>query len=391
MRSTGLLCRRRDGRIFLVGTENLNEVASRMHIVIFGLTISSSWGNGHATLWRSLVKAMLRRGHSVTFYERSVPYYAQERDLDSLPDGARLCLYEDFGVIREEAARDADQADLALSTSYCPDGRAAADLILASRAGIRAFYDLDTPVTLDGLEHGEIAEYLPAGGLGDFDLVLSFTGGRALDELRSRLGARYAVPLYGSVDPDEHRPAMPREEFRAALSYLGTYAADRQAALEQLFLGAARLRPQDRFLIGGAQYPESFPWLENVAFVRHVPPPLHPDFFSSCRATLNLTRGVMARYGYCPSGRLFEAAACGVPILSDSWQGLETFFEPGRELLCVRTAEDVSAALDRSDEELRRMATLARERTLAEHTGDCRVRELESICASVLQTTATHA
>lgn len=362
-----------------------------MHIVIFGLTISSSWGNGHATLWRSLVKAMLRRGHTVTFYERSVPYYAQERDLDELPAGGRLRLYGSFEEIAHEARHEIDSADLALSTSYCPDGRFAAELILSSSAGIRAFYDLDTPVTLDGLEQGRQVDYLPAKGLGEFDLVLSFTGGRALDELRSKLGARNVLPLYGSVDPDEHRPTTPRAEFRADLSYLGTYAADRQAVLEKLFLGAARLRPEDTFLIGGTQYPEDFPWLPNVAFVRHIPPPMHAEFFSSCRATLNLTRGVMARYGYCPSGRLFEAAACGAPILSDRWDGLDCFFSPGNELLCVETADDVFAALERSDEELQRIAKLARERTLAEHTGECRVRELESICSSVLDSTAVQA
>ncbi len=362
-----------------------------MHIVIFGLTISSSWGNGHATLWRSLVKAMLRRGHSVTFYERSVPYYAQARDLKELPAGGRLRLYGSFQEIRDNAKNEIDTADLALSTSYCPDGRLAAELILSSRAAIRAFYDLDTPVTLEGLEHGKQVDYLAAAGLADFDLVLSFTGGRALDELRTKLGARNVAPLYGSVDPDEHRPAPRRSEFRADLSYLGTYAADRQPALEKLFLGAARMRPADRFLIGGAQYPENFPWLPNVAFVRHIPPPMHAEFFSSCRATLNLTRGVMARYGYCPSGRLFEAAACGAPILSDGWEGLDCFFSPGNELLCVETADDVSAGLEQSDEALQRMAKRARERTLAEHTGDCRVRELESICSSVLDSTAVHA
>jgi spore maturation protein CgeB len=359
-----------------------------MHIVIFGLTISSSWGNGHATLWRSLVKAMLRRGHTVTFYEKSVPYYAQERDLDELPEGGRLRLYEQLDDIRREVERELDTADLALSTSYCPDGIQAAELILASRAGIRAFYDLDTPVTLDALQHGASVEYLPENGLGDFDLVLSYTGGRAVDELKSRLGACNVVPLYGSVDPDEHRPAPHRQEFGAALSYLGTYAVDRQATLDRLFLGAARLRPHATFLIGGAQYPQDFPWLPNVSFVRHIPPPLHASFFSSCRMTLNVTRAAMARYGYCPSGRLFEAAACGAPLLSDGWEGLESFFEPGRELLRVENAEDVTAAMERSDEELKTMATLARERTLAEHTGDRRVIELESICASVREPVA---
>lgn len=358
-----------------------------MHIVIFGLTISSSWGNGHATLWRSLVRAMIRRGHTVSFYERSVPYYAQARDLEELPAGGCLTLYERFSEIEAAARRDADRADLAMFTSYCPDGRAAAELILESRAnagaGIAAFYDLDTPVTLRGLERGEPVEYLPAGGLGDFDLVLSYTGGRALEELRSRLGARLAVPLYGSVDPATHRPVAAREDLRATLSYLGTYAPDRQAKLEELFLRPADLLPGEPFLIGGAQYPAEFPWRQNVRFVWHVPPPDHPAFFASSRATLNITRADMASYGYCPSGRLFEAAACGVPLLTDVWEGLDTFFALGPEILPVRSTADVVAALTRPPAELRAVAEAARTRVLQEHTGEHRVMELEAVCAQV--------
>ncbi len=354
-----------------------------MHVVIFGLTISSSWGNGHATLWRSLVKAMLRRGHTVSFYEKDVPYYAGARDLHALPAGGRLRLYAEFETIRGEAERELHHADLALCTSFCPDGAAACELILMSRAEIKAFYDLDTPVTLDALSSDGVIGYLPAGGLGDFDMVLSYTGGRALDELKSRLGAHGVAPLYGSVDPESHLPVSPREEFRAALSYLGTYAEDRRDALQRLFLEPALQLPTQRFLIGGAQYPDSFPWSENIAFVRHVPPPSHPAFFSSCGATLNVTREVMARYGFCPSGRLFEAAACGAPLLTDCWEGLDHFFAPGRELLAVRTAQDVVEALSLSNAELRAIASAARERTLAEHTGNHRVAELEQICESV--------
>ncbi len=354
-----------------------------MHIVIFGLTISSSWGNGHATLWRSLVKAMLRRGHTVNFYEKDVPYYAGARDLHALPEGGKLRLYSQFEAVRVEAWRDLEDADLALCTSFCADGRAASELILGSEAGIRAFYDLDTPVTLDALSAGGAIEYLPADGLGDFDLVLSYTGGPALDGLKSRLGARVVAPLYGSVDPENHMPAEPREEFRAALSYLGTYAEDRREAMERLFFRPARELPGERFLLGGAQYPESVAWTENIAFVRHLPPDLHSAFFSSCRATLNVTRGVMARYGFCPSGRLFEAAACGAPLLTDTWEGLDRFFTPGREVLPVGTSADVVEALSLSDAELRGMARAARERTLAEHTGEHRVMELERICELV--------
>lgn len=355
-----------------------------MHFAIFGLTVSSSWGNGHATLWRSLIKAMLRRGHQVTFFERDVPYYANERDLYALPDGGNLLLYADLASIEAEASNILAGADVALCTSFCPDGAAVCDWILRSQAQIKAFYDLDTPVTLDALETGSEVAYLPADGLGAFDLVLSYTGGLALQELRSRLGAKFVAPLYGSVDPDSHHPVSPLAEYRADLSYLGTYAADRQERLGRLFLEPAARLHDAAFLIGGAQYPESFPWAANISFKRHVPPSQHPAFFCSGRATLNVTRAAMARYGFCPSGRLFEAAACGVPILSDTWEGLDTFFQHGREILPVSTAAEVLDALALSDQELNAIGTAARERALAEHTGECRVQELERICEAAL-------
>ncbi len=359
-----------------------------MNIVIFGLTVSSSWGNGHATLWRGLCKALARRGHRVTFYEKDVPYYAAARDIAALPGGGVLRLYSDFGEIASEAKRLLRSADLAMTTSYCPDGVAASELVLGSPAAIKAFYDLDTPVTLDRLRAGDTVSYLPARGLADFDLVLSYTGGRALDELQSRLGARRVAPLYGSVDPDAHFPVAAIEDFRADLSYLGTYAEDRQAALETLFVEPSRQLPARKFLIGGAMYPPGFPWTNNIFFVRHTPPASHPAFFCSCRATMNVTRRAMAEYGYCPSGRLFEAAACGAPLLTDTWEGLDSFFEPGREVLPVRSAIEVVQALELNDNELRRMGHAARERALAEHTAEARVLALEAVCAATLTETA---
>lgn len=351
-----------------------------MHIVIFGLTISSSWGNGHATLWRALLKALARRGHSATFYERDVSYYADTRDNWIPPENIALRIYTSLDEIQGEAARELDVTDLALFTSYCPDGPLAAQLILDSHAAIRGFYDLDTPVTLSALRSGESVGYLPAEGLGAFDLVLSYTGGSALAELQSRLGARTVAPLYGSVDPEAHFPVPPLEQFGGTLSYLGTYAADRQQAFEMLFLEPARRLPHLKFQLAGAQYPDIFSSVENVAFVSHLPPQLHPAFFSSCRATLNITRSVMAKYGYCPSGRLFEAAACGTPILTDGWNGLEMFFTPGEEILRVDTPEDVVHALSLSDTRLRHVADAARRRVLANHTAERRVMELEGIC-----------
>ncbi|HEU4752304.1 MAG TPA: glycosyltransferase [Armatimonadota bacterium] len=347
-----------------------------MKLVIFGLSVSSSWGNGHATLWRGLWRALARRGHRVVFFERDTPYYAGHRDLTELP-GGELLFYREWEEALPQARRHLDDADVAMVTSYCPDGVAASERVLSSRAPLRVFYDLDTPVTLERLRAGEPVAYLPPEGLGEFDLVLSYTGGAALDELQRRLGARRVAPLYGSVDPEVHHPVVPVAEYRADLSYLGTYAEDRQAALEAFLIEPARRRPERRFVIGGALYPEEFPWTDNIFFVRHMPPPQHPAFFCSSRLTLNITRRAMAEMGYCPSGRLFEAAACGTPVLSDAWEGLDAFYTPGEEILLARSTEDALAALELPDGELAGLARRARERTLAEHTADQRVLDLE--------------
>ena len=348
-----------------------------MRIVVFGLTVSSSWGNGHATLWRGLIGALARRGHRVTFFERDTAFYAENRDLTELP-GGDLVLYPDWPSVRRRAEAAIAEADVAIVTSYCPDGLAATDLVLDARRAARVFYDLDTPVTLSRLGRGETTGYIGPGGLAGFDLVLSFTGGRALDELRARLGARRVAPLYGHVDPAVHRPVEAVERFRADLSYLGTYAADRQAALETLFVAPATTMSDRRFLIGGAQYPPEFPWTPNIFFARHLPPAEHPAFFSSGRLTLNVTREPMAAMGWCPSGRLFEAAACGAPILSDAWDGLDAFFEPGRDILVASTTEGARDAIGCADAELARIARAARDRVLAEHTSDHRARDLEA-------------
>jgi spore maturation protein CgeB len=346
-------------------------------LVIFGLTISSSWGNGHATLWRGLCRALVRRGHHVSFFERDVPYYAAHRDLWSL-DGVTLDLYSDWQQIRRHAEMSVTDADVTIVTSYCPDAIAATRLV-AEHARTGVFYDMDTPVTLESVRAGNRVAYVGERGLRDFDLVLSYTGGAALDELRDRLGAKRVAPLYGSVDPDLHRPMPPAPQYAADLSYLGTYAADRQQTLEQLFVESARLRPERRFVIGGALYPDGFPWTSNIYFVQHLPPSEHPAFFCSSPITLNVTRAAFAALGYCPSGRLFEAAACGAAILSDEWAGLDCFYTPGSEILLARSTEDslASLALDRT--ELERIGARARERTLDEHTADRRAADLERI------------
>jgi spore maturation protein CgeB len=347
-----------------------------MKFAIFGLTVSSSWGNGHATLWRGLINALTRHGHEVVFFERDVAYYAENRDLHELGDGARLVLYPDWASILETARGVVGLSDVAIVTSYCPDGAVASDLVLAEAPELAVYYDLDTPVTLARIEAGETVPYLPAYGLSDFDLVLSYTGGEALNELSRKLGARRTAPLYGHVDPAEYRPRSPTEAFRADLSYIGTFAADRQARLEELFIEPARLRPMMRFVLAGACYPQEFPWTQNIFFVRHLPPHEHPRFYSSSRLTLNITRRDMAAMGFCPAGRLFEAAACGVPVLSDWWPGLDSFFEPGKEIFIANSSVEALTTLDLHSEPLRRVGIAARARVLAEHTSEHRARQL---------------
>jgi spore maturation protein CgeB len=353
-------------------------------IVIFGLTISSAWGNGHATLWRALSRALGRRGHDVHFLERDVPYYAQHRDAAD-PPGCHLRLYETWADVEPYARRVLADADVGMITSYCGDARAAFQLLLDADVTMKIFYDLDTPVTLERLQRGDAVDYVPEAGLSEFDLVLSYTGGRALDALRERLGARQVAPLYGSVDPEHHVPVPADESRRSDMSYLGTYSADRQRALHMLFIEPARRRPNLRFLVAGSQYPQDFPWTSNIFYLRHMPPQDHPSFFCSSGLTLNVTRGPMAEMGYCPSGRLFEAAACGAPIVSDWWEGLDGFFQPGQEILIASSTDDAVAALDIPVAERRRIAQAARERTLECHTADRRAVELEHLIADAQQ------
>ena len=353
-----------------------------MQLVVFGLTISSSWGNGHATLWRGLIRALAHRGHQVWFFERDVPYYAQHRDLISWADG-ELVLYAEWSKVEECARAAVGTADATIITSFCPDSQAASRLVQGTGEGLKIFYDLDTPVTLDQYSKRGSVSYLPSQGLVGFDLVLSYTGGLALTELVRVFGARKAVTLYGHADPDFHHPSCPETNHRACLSYLGTYASDRQPILEEMFFEPARRLRQKRFMVAGALYPESFDWPQNVDFVRHLPPSEHSTFFSSSAMTLNVTRPSMAAMGFCPSGRLFEAASCQTPILSDLWLGIEEFFKPGKEILLAQTTTEVVDSLSIDTSLLAEIGLAARRRVLSEHTSDHRAQELENILSSL--------
>lgn len=346
-----------------------------MKIVVFGLSISSAWGNGHATLLRGLFRALHDQGHTVAFFERDTHYYSAHRDASSFPF-VDLILYNDWNEILHRAERQVGVSDAAIVTSYCPDGVAASRLVTQSNCERTVFYDMDTPVTLHRLQKGEHVAYLPPEGLSGFDLVLSYTGGDALGELRTKLHARCVAPLYGWVDPAIHHPAPPVEEFRADLSYLGTYAADRQPALEELLMKPARALPEHSFIVAGAMFPPLSDKTENVSQLDHIAPDRHPAFFSSSRLTLNITRASMAAMGFCPSGRIFEASACGTPVLSDWWNGLDAFFTPGEEILVARSITDSCHAVLQDPGLVNRVGARARQRTLDCHTADIRARQL---------------
>ncbi len=341
-----------------------------MKLVVLGLSLSSSWGNGHATTYRALLKAFAARGHDVLFLERDVPWYAKQRDLAD-PDWCSLCFYADVNDLARFTPEIA-AADAVIVGSYVPDGVAVAHLVQET-AGLAAFYDIDTPVTLAKLARGDF-EYLSPDLIPGYDLYLSFTGGPTLARLEREFGSPAARALYCSVDADAYRPAdVPK---RWDLSYLGTYSPDRQPTLERLLIEPARARPDLGFVVAGPQYPVDIVWPDNVERIDHLAPADHAAFYTASRWTLNVTRADMIAAGWSPSVRLFEAAACATPIISDIWEGLDTLFAPGREIILAQGGGDVIAALSGADAPA--LGDAARARALAGHTAIHRAAELES-------------
>ncbi len=343
-----------------------------LRLAFLGLSLSSSWGNGHATTYRALLKALHARGHDILFLERETPWYAAHRDLLK-PGFCRLALYgSPTGLRRYQSELAA--ADAVIVGSFVPDGIAIGEWVLANTQGVTAFYDIDTPATLASVET-DSCEYLTAEQIPRYDLYLSFSSGPMLHRLKSRFGARRATALYCSVDPDLYRPqpTAPRWD----LGYLGTYSRDRQPALERLLLEPACRMRQLRFVVAGAQYPPNVRWPANVDHIAHIAPARHAGFYSSLRWALNLTRAEMIRAGHSPSVRLFEAAASGAPIITDCWPGLEELFRPNAEIVAAAGTDDVLAALALPELQRKLIASSARRRVLAQHTSRRRAMEIE--------------
>lgn len=345
-----------------------------LDIAILGLSLSSSWGNGHATTFRALIRGLREEGHRVLFLERDVPWYGGEhRDLPD-PGYCELALYGDLDGMLARWGGRLRAADAVIVGSYVPEGVALIDRLAGMRLAQLCFYDIDTPVTLAALDAGG-ADYLAAWQVPLFDAYFSFSGGEVLDHLERVRGARRAEALYCSVDPTAY-PADPGAPKLWDLGYLGTYSDDRQPTLERLLLEPARARPDLRFVVAGPQYPDSIDWPANVERIEHLPPARHAAFYNAQGFTLNVTRAAMRRMGWSPSVRLFEAASCGTPIISDAWRGLGELLPAGEAVVIAETAEDVLRALALPEPRRRALGEAARARVLAGHTGRARAREL---------------
>jgi len=348
-----------------------------LKIVVFGLSITSSWGNGHATTYRALLAALRKRGHRIVFFEKNQEWYASNRDMPS-PEFCDLKLFDDWRAALPWIRHELSDSDVAILGSYFPDGIRAADELADSKVPARLFYDIDTPITFTKLTAGG-AEYLQPQQLKHFDLYLSFTGGPILNELQNQFGVRRALPFYCSVEPHKYHPRGVFRRYQSDLSYMGTYSADRQAKLDELFVKTADALPDYKFLLAGPQYPAKLKWPGNVRYIRHLSPRWHPHFYSSSKLTLNLTRTNMIEWGFSPSVRLFEAAACGCTIVSDFWPGLNSILQIGEEILLAHKCADVISFLKEIDEtELQQIGRRARERVLEQHSSEHRAQEFEN-------------
>lgn len=350
-----------------------------MKIVILGLSITSSWGNGHATTYRSLVRELVRLGHEVLFLERDQPWYAANRDMPKPPFG-RTEIYRSVSELKRRFAEEIDGADCVIVGSFVPDGKTIGEWVIGAASGVTAFYDIDTPITLEKIAIDE-CDYLSADLIARYDIYLSFTGGPTLELLEEDYGSPMARALYCSVDSKQYFPE--RRGKKWALGYLGTFGEDRQQKLNSLLLAPATMWPAGQFVVAGPQYPRGIRWPANVERITHLSPAEHRRFYNRQRFTLNLTRAAMVRAGFSPSVRLFEAAACGTPIISDDWPGLSTLFRAGEEIFVAKSAREVLEILQEIPEHAARdIGLVARERVLREHTSAHRAAELEAIIAA---------
>lgn len=354
----------------------------QLKIVILGPSLTYPTGNGASATYRGLFRELSVRGHEVLFLERAGENPRGSREIRRRESG-RLEGYSSLKQLKARHSAAVREADFVLVGSHIPDAVEIGDWVTRGAQGATAFYDLDTPRTLADVEQG-IETCISAELIPRYSMYLSFTGGRILEHLEEEYGSPLALPLYPSVDARLFFPE--HSQARWDLGYLGGYSEDRQPALEKIFLEPARRWDQGRFIVSGSQYPRSIHWPKNVKRIPLAPPARRRTFYNSLRFALNLTSPQGIATGCAPSARLFEAAACGIPAVSEFWPGLETFFTPDEEILISHSPDETMIYLeDISELDRRRLGYRARERVLSRHTSRHRAAELEGHILEVLK------
>ncbi|MBE2237215.1 MAG: glycosyltransferase [Caldilineaceae bacterium] len=351
-----------------------------MKIAFFGSSLVSAYWNGAATYYRGIIRGLHERGHLITFYEPDAYDRQQHRDMDD-PAWARVVVYaaEDEQGVRA-ALKQAADADLIVKTSgvgVFDDLLEAAVLDLKRPQNIVLFWDVDAPATLDRVQHNANDPFRAL--IPRYDSILTYGGGPAVVAAYRTLGARGCYPIYNAVDPLTHYPTKPDTRFQGLCGFTGHRLPDREARVDEFFFRSAAALPDHQFVLGGNGWEEKVK-PENVAYAGYVSPRDHNAFNSTVRAVLNINRDSMARYGFSPPTRVFEAAGAAACLITDAWEGIEEFLQPGREILVATNGEEVVAHLrGLSHERARQIGAAARQRVLAQHTYQQRVMQLEKI------------
>jgi spore maturation protein CgeB len=353
----------------------------KMRIAFFGSSLVSAYWNGAATYYRGIVRALHERGHSVVFYEPDAWQRQEHRDMAD-PPWAKVAVYEATSDAALQAVEDARSADLIVKASgvgVFDELLEAAVLDIKTTSNIVVFWDVDAPATLDRLL-GDANDPF-ASLISRYDAVFTYGGGEPVIRAYKNFGARQCVPIYNALDTSTHFPVPPDHRFSGDLAFLGNRLPDREARVEEFFLKPTALLPNHRFLLGGSGWGDK-PKSLNVTYYDHIYTRDHNAFNSSPTAVLNVTRDSMARYGFSPATRVFEAAGAGACLITDEWEGIGMFFEPGREILVAANGEEVAEMVrSLSDYRAREIGAAALHRVLAEHTYAHRAEQVDALLA----------
>jgi spore maturation protein CgeB len=350
-------------------------------VTFFGSSLVSAYWNGAATYYRGIIRALHARGYQVTFYEPDAYERQAHRDIPD-PDWARVVVYPATAEGLDAALDAGCTADIVVKTSGVGvfDRELEAEVLARRRPGSLAIYwDVDAPATLDRLHQDPADPFLPL--IPQYDLVLTYGGGDPVVTAYTACGARECVPIYNALDPDTHHPVDRDPRFRAHLGFLGNRLPDREARVEEFFLRAAEALPQHRFLLGGNGWGDK-PMPANVLYAGHVYTRDHNAFNCTPLSVLNISRESMARYGFSPATRVFEAAGAAACLITDAWEGVGMFLEPGREVLVAHDGAEVAHHVrSLTPTRAKEIGAAARAHVIGEHTYAHRVEQVESLLA----------